>query len=150
MSIESPSPPFPILSLSHFPPSPCLTSHPSSCLSLIRLAFDSISVGKVTTPFHNMIKQGLLAEPVFSFYLGVSAAVASSSPASLPPPLFLVSSCVLGATLRSLFGPDKLGASPAALVHSFVVTFSCVELFRKEGRTTPRRLWLKSPTYEIP
>lgn len=40
---------------------------------ILGLGFDSISVGKVTTPFHNMIKQGLLAEPVFSFYLGDNA-----------------------------------------------------------------------------
>ncbi|TFJ83444.1 hypothetical protein NSK_005284 [Nannochloropsis salina CCMP1776] len=40
---------------------------------ILGLGFDSISVGKVTTPFHNLIKQGLVAEPVFSFYLGDNA-----------------------------------------------------------------------------
>lgn len=34
------------------------------------LAFDSISVDHLKTPFHNMISQGILDEPVFAFYLG--------------------------------------------------------------------------------
>ncbi|CAI5723425.1 unnamed protein product [Peronospora destructor] len=34
------------------------------------LAFDSISVDHLKTPFHRMIQMGLLDEPVFAFYLG--------------------------------------------------------------------------------
>ncbi|KAJ0405775.1 hypothetical protein P43SY_003625 [Pythium insidiosum] len=34
------------------------------------LAFDTISVAHLTTPFHRMVQDGLLDEPVFAFYLG--------------------------------------------------------------------------------
>ncbi|KAG6578180.1 aspartic protease [Phytophthora cinnamomi] len=37
---------------------------------LFGLAFDAISVDHLKTPFHRMIQQGLLDEPVFAFYLG--------------------------------------------------------------------------------
>ncbi|KAL3671149.1 hypothetical protein V7S43_004330 [Phytophthora oleae] len=37
---------------------------------LFGLAFDTISVDHLKTPFHRMIQQGLLDEPVFAFYLG--------------------------------------------------------------------------------
>uniref|UniRef100_A0AAV1VAY7 Peptidase A1 domain-containing protein n=1 Tax=Peronospora matthiolae TaxID=2874970 RepID=A0AAV1VAY7_9STRA len=37
---------------------------------LFGLAFDSISVDHLKTPFHQMIQLGLLDEPVFAFYLG--------------------------------------------------------------------------------
>lgn len=40
---------------------------------ILGLGFDSIAVGHVPTPFHNLIEQGLIAEPVFSFYLGDNA-----------------------------------------------------------------------------
>ncbi|RLN59506.1 hypothetical protein BBJ28_00020263 [Nothophytophthora sp. Chile5] len=34
------------------------------------LAFDSLSIGHLETPFHRMVQQSLLDEPVFAFYLG--------------------------------------------------------------------------------
>ncbi|TMW59477.1 hypothetical protein Poli38472_004546 [Pythium oligandrum] len=34
------------------------------------LAFDTISVNHLKTPFHRMVENGLLDEPVFAFYLG--------------------------------------------------------------------------------
>ena len=34
------------------------------------LAFDSISVDHLKTPFHHLIQSGQLQEPVFAFYLG--------------------------------------------------------------------------------
>ncbi|KAL4116397.1 hypothetical protein PRIC2_011851 [Phytophthora ramorum] len=37
---------------------------------LFGLAFDTISVDHLKTPFHRMIQQGLLDDPVFAFYLG--------------------------------------------------------------------------------
>ncbi|RMX68647.1 hypothetical protein DD238_005623 [Peronospora effusa] len=37
---------------------------------LFGLAFDAISVDHLKTPFHRMIQNGLLDEPVFAFYLG--------------------------------------------------------------------------------
>ncbi|KAE8907982.1 hypothetical protein PF005_g12611 [Phytophthora fragariae] len=37
---------------------------------LFGLAFDAISVDHLKTPFHRMVQQGLLDEPVFAFYLG--------------------------------------------------------------------------------
>ena len=36
------------------------------------LAFDSISVDHLKTPFHHLIQEGLLDEPIFCFYLGNS------------------------------------------------------------------------------
>lgn len=33
------------------------------------LAFPEISIGGVTPPFQNMVQQGLVPEPVFSFWL---------------------------------------------------------------------------------
>lgn len=37
---------------------------------ILGLAFDSISVDHLKTPFHNLIEDGKLDEPVFAFYLG--------------------------------------------------------------------------------
>ncbi|KAG2525704.1 hypothetical protein BBO99_00004567 [Phytophthora kernoviae] len=37
---------------------------------LFGLAFDTISVDHLKTPFHRMVQAGLLDEPVFAFYLG--------------------------------------------------------------------------------
>ncbi|KAK2858358.1 Vacuolar protease A [Arthroderma sp. PD_2] len=37
---------------------------------ILGLGYDTIAVNKITPPFYNMIEQGLLDEPVFSFYLG--------------------------------------------------------------------------------
>ena len=39
---------------------------------LMGLGFDTISSEKIT-PFHNMIKKGLISEPIFAFYLGNNA-----------------------------------------------------------------------------
>lgn len=50
-----------------------LCSRPIEHVSLFPLAqglgFESISVGGITPPFQQMVKQGLIAEPVFSFWL---------------------------------------------------------------------------------
>jgi len=40
---------------------------------ILGMGFDTISVGGVKSPFHNMMVQGLLDEPVFAFYLGDNA-----------------------------------------------------------------------------
>lgn len=40
---------------------------------IMGLGFDTISVGGVNSPFHNMVEQGLVDEPMFAFYLGDNA-----------------------------------------------------------------------------
>lgn len=71
---------------SHMSPVPTTTpTHPSTPTpaqaaykagkfeGILGLAFDSIAVGHVPTPFHNLVAQQLVAEPVFAFYLGDNA-----------------------------------------------------------------------------
>ncbi|XP_073989745.1 lysosomal aspartic protease-like [Rhodnius prolixus] len=41
---------------------------------ILGLAFQSIAVNKAVPPFQNMVKQGLLEEPIFSFYLNRNTA----------------------------------------------------------------------------
>jgi hypothetical protein len=36
---------------------------------LIGMAFDSLSTMQATTPFHNLVKRGLVDQPIFSFYM---------------------------------------------------------------------------------
>jgi C1A family cysteine protease len=40
---------------------------------ILGLGWDRISVDGVKTPFHNLVDEGVLAEPVFAFYLGDNA-----------------------------------------------------------------------------
>lgn len=37
------------------------------------LAFDSIAASGAMTPFHRLVNQGDLPEPVFAFYLGMDS-----------------------------------------------------------------------------
>lgn len=48
---------------------PGLTFAAAKFDGLLGMAFETISVGKATTPFKNMIDQKLIAAPIFSFYL---------------------------------------------------------------------------------
>lgn len=48
---------------------------------ILGLAYDSISVNRIVPPFYNMIDQGLLDEPVISFYLSDTSEDGSGSEA---------------------------------------------------------------------